>query len=65
MPSVFEVEHCPEISIWIRFTDLIQWGIVLVDDLVYRGHDSGILNGPAQIARRFATDYIVRFALFC
>ena len=32
--GVLEVEHGPEFSIRIRLADLVQRGIVLVDDLV-------------------------------
>jgi hypothetical protein len=47
MSSVFEIEHGPEIGVWIGFRYLIKRCIVLINDLVDRTHDSSILNRPA------------------
>jgi len=46
MPSILKVKHRPEFRIWIRFRDLVERGIVLVDDLVDGRHDPCILDSP-------------------
>jgi hypothetical protein len=53
MSSVFEIEHCPKVGIGIRFRDLVQRRLVLVDYLVDRTHDSSVLYRPAQIPTCF------------
>jgi hypothetical protein len=59
MPSILEIEHCPEFRIRIGFTDLIQRCIILIDDLVDWAHHSSVLNSPSQIARSFTSDNVV------
>lgn len=61
MTGIFKVEHCPEIGIGIRFRDLIQRRVILVDDLVDGRHHSRILYRPTQISRGLTADYIWRF----
>lgn len=59
MPSVFEVEHCPEFSIRIRFRDLVERCIILIHDFVDRTHDSSVLDSPPQVPAGFTSDDIV------
>jgi hypothetical protein len=54
------VEHSPEIGVWVRLRDLIERRIVLVDDLVDRASDSGVLDGPFELSRSLAADGATR-----
>jgi hypothetical protein len=47
MSSVFEIEHCPEIGIWVGFRDLVQRCVILINDLVDGTHNSSVLDRPA------------------
>lgn len=55
MSRVLEVKHGPELCVWVRFRDLIQRGIILVDDLVYGRDDSGVLDRPPEVAGGLAS----------
>ena len=64
MSRVLEVEHRPEVGVRVRFRNLIQGRVVLINDLVNGRDDSRVLYCPAQIAGRLASNDVGRFGTF-
>lgn len=58
MTSILEIKHRPKLSIWVGLADLIQWCIILIHDLVYRTHHTGVFNRPSQVTGRFAVNSV-------
>ncbi len=60
MSSIRKIEHRPEVRIRVRFTDLVQWCLIRINDLVNRISHPSVLNRPSKLARCFTSDGIVR-----
>lgn len=60
MPSISKVEHAPECSVWVRLGDLEEREIWRVGrwegQLVYRGNDARIRDGPFEVPGGLASD---------
>jgi hypothetical protein len=47
MSSIFEIEHCPKVGVWVWLGYLVKRRVVLIHDLINRAHDSSVLDRPA------------------
>lgn len=60
MPSIGKVEHAPECGVWVWLGDLEEREIWRIGgwkgELVYRGNDTRVRNGPFEVPRSLASD---------